>query len=166
MASLNRDGDGWTVQVVGQDGKRRSVRLGAVPKKTAEAFRLRVEELATLAALGQSPGLALAKWLAGLSDVMADRLHRAGLCQARRATNLRAFLDGYLEGRTDLAPATLRAWRFWAGELVGFLGDVPLAGVSAGDVDRFAAHLRARHAPSTAARRARGASSRPPAGRG
>jgi integrase len=159
MASLNRDGDGFTIQVCSPDGKRRSVRLGKVPKKTAEAFKVRVEELATLAALGQSPGLDLAKWLARLSDQMHDRLSRAGLCPPRRTTNLKAFLDRYLESRTDLAPGTLEAWRMWADELLAFLGDVALAGVTAGDVDRFVAYLRTEHMPSTAARRARGARS-------
>jgi hypothetical protein len=49
MASLNRDPNGnYTIQVVCGDGKRRSIRLGKVSKKTASEIKLKVEHLNAL----------------------------------------------------------------------------------------------------------------------
>src|SRR5262249_18998782 len=153
MASLNREGEGFCVQFVAADGKRRSVRLGKVPRKAAESFKVRVEELASAQALGGAPNLQLARWGAGLSDRMADRLHRAGLIPARRVVKLEAFLERYLASRTDVSAGTRRNLAMWAHEMAVFLGDVPLAHVTPGDLDDFAARLRTLHAPATAARR-------------
>ena len=53
MASINREPNGRrTVQFIGADGKRRSVRLGKVPQRTAEAIKVRIEHLAIAAATG------------------------------------------------------------------------------------------------------------------
>ena len=45
MASItNESGGRRTIQFVGSDGKRRSVRLGKVSKRTAEAINARMED--------------------------------------------------------------------------------------------------------------------------
>jgi integrase len=155
MASLNKDGEGFTVQVFCPDGKRRSICLGKVPRKAAEAFKVRVERLAVLAGLGESPDLELARWLASLPDKMASRLARAGLCHPRRVTTLGAFLEELLD-RPDLAPGSVLVQRQWTDGMVRVWGDVPLASITPADVDRLAAELRSRYAPSTAARWLRG----------
>ena len=49
MASLSRQPNGnYIIQLVGTDSKRRSIRLGAVNKKTANEVKLKVETLHTL----------------------------------------------------------------------------------------------------------------------
>ena len=46
MASLSTDANGnRTLQFVSGDGKRRTIRLGKLPKKEAETIKLRVEAL-------------------------------------------------------------------------------------------------------------------------
>jgi integrase len=86
---------------------------------------------------------------------MHGRLARAGLVEPRRGSRLEAFLAGYVESRTDVSEGTRTNLRMWAHELAVFLGDVYLASVTPGHMDRFAAHLRTEHAPATAARRAK-----------
>ena len=46
MASITRQPNGRrTIQFVGPDGKRRSIRLGKVTQRTAEGIRVKVEAL-------------------------------------------------------------------------------------------------------------------------
>jgi hypothetical protein len=54
MASINRESNGRrTIQFIGPDGKRRSIRLGKASQRLAEGFRVKVEALARAVALGQ-----------------------------------------------------------------------------------------------------------------
>ena len=48
MASITREANGRrTVQFVGADGKRRSIRLGKVSQRSAEGVKVRIEALVT-----------------------------------------------------------------------------------------------------------------------
>ena len=98
MATLSVDGPGnRTIQVAGADGKRRSVRLGKVPKKSAESIRNRVAALETAGRLGVPADFETQQWVAGLGDDLHDKLSRAGLVPARRSAALGAFLDAFIE---------------------------------------------------------------------
>lgn len=79
MASLGADGTGnRSIQFVAGDRKRRTVRLGKVPKKVAEAVKLRVEALnAALVARLPLDG-ETAAWVAGLGDDLAAKLAAVG----------------------------------------------------------------------------------------
>lgn len=45
MASVAKDGKGWRILFVAPHGKRKTLRLGRVDKKTAESIRVHVEAL-------------------------------------------------------------------------------------------------------------------------
>lgn len=84
MASLSKDRNGnYTIQFVATNGKRPSIRLGKVPKKTAESILLRVEHLVAAAASGMPLDADTAAWVASLGDQLAGRLARVGLIPER-----------------------------------------------------------------------------------
>ena len=79
MASINREPNGRkTIQFVAADGKRRSIRLGKMNRKAATAFRVRVEHLVSASITGHPLDEETSRWLAGLDDIMIDRLAAVG----------------------------------------------------------------------------------------
>ena len=123
MASLNREPSGnYTVQLVGSDGKRRSLRLGKVPKKSADSIKLRVESLHACAVAGLPWDADLASWVASLGDDLAAKLAGLGLMPARQAAvTLAGLLDLYAAEK-DAAnkPGTRTQHLSIAGDLTGF----------------------------------------------
>lgn len=86
MASLAKQPNGRrTIQFVGSDGKRRSVRLGKVPQRTAQAVKLKIEHLVAAKISGHALDDETARWVRDLDSVLAlaDRLAAAGLIDAR-----------------------------------------------------------------------------------
>jgi hypothetical protein len=142
MASLSRDPNGnYTVQVVGGDGKRRSIRLGKVNKKTAAEVKLKVEHLNSLSVTKLPMDTETAQWVAGIGDELASKLAAVGLIPPRRSRGLRQFLDEYIAGRTSeghTKPATLITIRRVADDLAAVLGAATdVRSVSVQDAVRF-----------------------------
>jgi hypothetical protein len=140
MASISRGPNGRrTVQFVGGGGKRKSVRLGKVPQRIAEEVRVKVEALNAAAVAGLSWDAVTAKWVAGLAQVLADKLAAVGLIpkrQERDRARPRPFLDAYIAGRTDVKESTATNLKIGATRLVEYFGaDRELASVTAGDGD-------------------------------
>lgn len=72
MASLNRESNGnYTIQLVCTDGKRRSIRLGAVSKKSANEVKLKVETIHALAVANLPLDTETAVWVSGIGDDLA-----------------------------------------------------------------------------------------------
>src|SRR5262249_56170571 len=107
MASISRGPNGYrTIQFVGGDGKRRSIRLGKVSHRQAEAVKLRVEAL-NAALISKCPlDGETAAWVAGIGDDLATKLAAVGLIPERASTLLGEFLSAYVERRTDVKPRT------------------------------------------------------------
>jgi len=109
MASLARDKDGTKrIRFIDNSGKRRAIRLGKVPVKEAESFKLRVEALVVCKALGSLPDPQLTHWLCDLSNELHGRLARVELVEAREeqeVPTLGLILDAYFLA-TDVKPAT------------------------------------------------------------
>ena len=122
MASLNKEPNGnYTVQLVGTDGKRRSLRLGKVPKKAADSIKLRIESLHACAVAGLPWDADLAAWVGGLSDDLAAKLAGLGLMPTRQSQSLGAFLDEYISGRAlSDKPGTVDSLRWVVKDLVEF----------------------------------------------
>ena len=109
MASLNTESHGRkTIQFVGGGGKRKSIRLGKMTRKAAGAFKLRVEHLVSASITGHPLDEETSRWLAGLEDVMIDRLAAVGLATRRSSARLGDYLTKYLATRWDLKPASVR----------------------------------------------------------
>lgn len=100
MASITSETSGWrTVQFVGPDGKRRSIRLGKCALRDAEKFAGVVEALLAARQLGQPLSAKTVEWLANLPAVQHDRLARAGLIEGQAAIatmTLGPFLQSWL----------------------------------------------------------------------
>ena len=80
MAYVSRDANGTKrLLYIDRNGERRTIRLGAVPVKAAEAFCLRVEALNAACITGTPWDNELAAWVAALPDVLHTRLARVGL---------------------------------------------------------------------------------------
>jgi hypothetical protein len=102
MASISRDPNGRrTIQVVGSDGKRQSIRLGKVSQRLAESVQVRVEHLAAAEATGGALDGETARWVADLDTQLADKLAAVGLIPKRQRATLAAFLDSCITSRAE-----------------------------------------------------------------
>jgi integrase len=113
MASLtNEPHGGRRVQFIDTDGKRRSIRLGKMPMKQAEAVMLRIESLVSAKAGNTAPDPQTAAWVKDLGDVLYDRLARVGLVSPRSETRvtLGALFDRYLASIT-VKPSTEKNYK-------------------------------------------------------
>src|SRR5438132_9133395 len=126
MASISSATGGYRlIQFVAGDGKRRSIRLGKVSQRIAEEIRVKVEALNAAAVAGLSWDSETAKWVAGLSPVLAGKLAGVGLIPKpldREVAGLAEFLDGYIDRRTDVKPNTRRNLEACQARLVEFFG--------------------------------------------
>lgn len=141
MASVSRDANG-TKRILFTDGngERKAIRLGDVPVKTAETFRLRVEALNSALITSIPLDTDLAAWVNSLPDVTHTRLARAGLVQSRVnavVVTLGDMLDRFEQSATVKA-STRAAYRQTTGSLGEHLGRAtPLADLTACDADRW-----------------------------
>jgi len=156
MASISREENGRrTIHFVGPDGKRRSIRLGKVSQRVAEAVKVRVEHLAAAAITGHALDAETGRWVAELSDSMADKLAKVGLISQRESATLGDFLGKYIDERIDIKPASRVILRHVRRNLTDFLGpDRRLRTIGPGDAEDFRLYLIAEGlAASTIAKR-------------
>ncbi len=100
MASISTDPNGNVrILFVGGDKKRRTVRLGKVNQKTAEAVKLRIEHLNSALTSNYALDPDTARWVAGIGDDLAEKLAAVGLIPERRSQTLGEFLNAYLDRR-------------------------------------------------------------------
>ncbi len=139
MASISRDPNGRrTIQFVGSDGKRRSIRLGKVSQRLAESVQVRVEHLAAALLTGGALDGETARWVADLDMQLADKLAAVGLIPKRQRATLGAFLDSYIAARADVKPATAIVYGHTRRCLVEYFGaEKPLQEITAGDADAW-----------------------------
>lgn len=144
MASVFQEPNGrQRVDFVGLDRKRRSIRLGLVPEKSARLFAARVESILEAAALGQSLDAQTAKWMADLPEASYVKLVAAGLAHPREKKGqeqvlLGPFLAALLTRRSDVKPGTAVCFEQVVQNLREFFGaDKRLQDVTAGDADDF-----------------------------
>jgi integrase len=154
VASISKGANGYrTIQFVGGDGKRRSIRLGKVSQRQADAVKLRVEALnASLISKYPLDG-DTAAWVAGIGDDLAAKLAAVGLIPERANTLLGEFLAAYITRRTDIKPRTRINLEACQARLVEFFGkDRSLKSITPGDADAWLVWLRERYANGTAGR--------------
>ncbi len=152
MASITREANGRrTIQFVGSDGKRRSIRLGKVSQRLAESVQVRVEHLAAAQVTGGALDGETARWVADLDTRLADKLAAVGLVPKRLSATVGAFLDQFAAGRIDVKASTQEVWSQPVRNLKGFFGvDRPLRSITAGDAEDFRLYLVAQQlAPTT-----------------
>lgn len=139
MASVTRETNGRrTIQFVGADKKRRSIRLGKVSQRTADAVKIRVESLNSAKIAGIPPDDDTTRWVASLDGAMLDKLAAVGLIATRDSSTLKAFLDAYVDGRFDVKGSTSTVYGHTRRNLVEYFGaDKPLRDITPGDADNW-----------------------------
>src|SRR5262245_59554425 len=154
MASISKGPNGHrTIQFVGGDGKRRSIRLGKMSQRQAETVKLRVEAL-NAALISKIPlDGDSAAWVADIGNDLAEKLAAVGLIPKRATAALGDFLDAYIARRTDIKPRTRINLEACKTRLVEFFGkERQLKDITAGDADAWLLWLRERYANGTAGR--------------
>ncbi len=66
------------VQFYDKDGQRRSIRLGAISKKAADAIGVKVEALNSAAISGAPLDSETSRWVSEIGRDLADKLRNAG----------------------------------------------------------------------------------------
>ena len=146
MASISKQPNGRrTIQFVGGDGKRRSIRLGKCSQRLAESVQVKVEHLVASQLTSGALDGETARWVADLDDQLADKLAAVGLIPRRERATLKAFLDSYIEGRTDVKFRTKWKYQTTRQNLLDFFGnDKPLRAITPGDADDWRLRLAKR----------------------
>jgi integrase len=143
MASLSSDNRGnRTIQFMDVDRKRRSVRLGKMSKRQAEAVKRHIEHLVAAKIAGGAPPDETSRWLAGLDAKLYERLAGVELVARRESATLGAFIGGYIEVRVDVKDTTRVKYENTRNKLVEFFGEGrPLRSITKGDAAEFRLHL-------------------------
>jgi len=154
MAGLGKDSSGWRVRFY-EDGQRKTLRLGNIPKKDAVTVAHMIERLLTAKRLGIPLDSQTVGWLARISDDLHDRLARAGLVEPRQRTTLGDLLERYFAARMDVKSATRIMWQQAGADLLAFFGgDCKIANINRDAAEAFKNYLvNRRLAPSTISRR-------------
>jgi len=148
MASVSHDKRTGrrTIQFVGADGKRRSVRLGKVSKRQAESAKRYVEDLIACRATGTVPKGTTAEWIAALPSSLRGRLERVELIEPRsrrKAPTLGEWLRSYIQGRSDIKAGTRVNYEQVEANLVAFFGaSKSLEEVTPGHAEEFRVWLK------------------------
>ncbi len=144
MASITRESNGRrTIQFVGADGKRRSIRLGKCDQRTAEAVKVKVEALVASSITGHALDGDTARWVNRLDQTMANKLAAVGLTAKRESATLGPFLEAYIGGRSDVKQGSVFNYRQTQESLVQFFrADKRLADITPGDADEFRVFLK------------------------
>jgi len=165
MASISKEPNGHrTIQFIGPDKKRRSVRLGKIGKADAETIAEHIGHLARCWKYGKPPNKATDAWVGQLLADSAqvwlyDRLAAVGLVPARdipeeiEAARLGPFITAYIESRTDIEEGTGYNLKRVRQRLVDYFGDDrSIAEITPADADAWRLWLQERVGPNTTRR--------------
>ena len=102
-------------------GNPRHITLGQVAKRYAEAFKVRVEDLAAAALHGHSPSDDTSRWLSSLEDRLYAKLASVGLVPERQSATIGTLVERYIaERKDDLKPESTRKLRQTETKLLAF----------------------------------------------
>ncbi|MEN6497002.1 MAG: phage integrase SAM-like domain-containing protein, partial [Thermoguttaceae bacterium] len=143
MASISREPNGRrTIQFMATDGKRRSIRLGKVSQRAAEAIKVKIESLVAAKITGYALDDETARWVTSLDGAMIAKLADAGLIRRREIALLGRFLDEYVDGRSDVKGSTRLVYGHTRRNLIDFFGrEKPLREIQKGDADDWRVYL-------------------------
>ena len=130
MASLTQEKNGTRkiLFVCPETGKRKSLRLGKIPKKLGESIKIRVEELIQYRILGVPYTADFSQWLTHIERPLYQQLVKIGLLKEKIELTLGGFLDTYIENnRHRVEESTVLTWKNPVRNLKQFFGeDVPI----------------------------------------
>ena len=158
MSSLCKDTrpNMWRILFVAPDGSRKTLRLGKMAKRSAEAIQRHVDALLAAKIAGQPMPRETAVWLDGIGQQLRERLAKVGLVDgSKKVFTVVEWIRRYCEDRKTVKPITKVTWGNILRNLSEFFGDEKrLDDVTPADADRFAEYLLTSGlAPATVARR-------------
>jgi integrase len=153
MATVRkRENGSIEIRFINHKGERKSLYPGRMAMRDGESIAAKVEHIVSRRVQSSSPDVAVAQWIAGLSEKLHSKLVKLDLVPAREVS---APLPGQAEPAEDLMP-TIKAWtddyieqhpgkdrtlinlRQSAGNLCAyFKPDKRLDSFTAGDAERF-----------------------------
>jgi len=139
MASITRQANGRRIiQFNDANGNRKTIRLGKITQRSAEAMKIRVENLICAAITNHTMDDETARWVASLDEIMVDRLAAAGLIPRRDSMKLKSFLDAFIESRCDTKASTRLVYGHTRRNLISHFGaNKPLREITPGDADEW-----------------------------
>ena len=143
MATICNDPNGRKrILFFDADGNRKTLRLGKVARRHAEAVKVKVEDLAAALVTGHAPADETTHWVANLDDTMRDKLARVGLLAAQPKTTLGTYIDSYMKKRKDVKSSTQLVYGRVRRYLIDFFSeDRPLRSITPGDADDWRLYL-------------------------
>lgn len=97
MASKSQRPNGdWWVFFKAPNGRRQTVRLGSIDRRSAETFEGNVERLLALHRMGRRPDPDTEMWLSRLDDTLYLKLSQLGLCSNRGPRTVGALTGLFL----------------------------------------------------------------------
>lgn len=151
MASLSEDpgkrGKTYRVSFTDTAGKRKAVRLGAMPRKSAETIRAHIDRLESCLFDGSAPPPATAAWLAEVSDTLRKRMEKTGLVAAASEAPALPTVAGLIVEFKDrpkwrsLKPTSSSACSYAFGYLIPKIGAQVIDAVTEIDAENFRDYL-------------------------
>ena len=150
MASIeSRNGkNGKTYRIrlsEGESSNRPRIGFGRITKRQAETAKINIENLIKAKNTGSEISISVQNWLNGLSNSVRKRLESLGLAEPierKPEVPLAAWVDGYIEGRTDIKPNTKSNMLAARNDLFGFCNSsMSITDFSAYDAEEFRRHL-------------------------
>lgn len=96
---------------------------------------------------GEDPPARIIAWLSEVGDELHERLVRADLTSSRTRSvpNVAAFVDQFIQKRSSVKPATIRAWAQARNQLVSYFGaDRRLDDITTGDAKDWMIELQSK----------------------
>lgn len=155
MASIANDDSGRKrILFVDSQGDRKTIRLGKLDKRSADAIARHVEALLSSKISGQPIPRDTAAWLASIGHTLRAKLATAGLAEAQQRTKLGDFLDTFIGNRKPTAARnTIINLEQAKKRLVEFFGENrDVASITLAEAEAWAAALNEKYAPATAGR--------------
>lgn len=151
MATISTNANGLKrLMYFDADNERKTIYLGKVSKKDANAVKMRVEELLSCKFCGTSPGRETLVWVASISLALRTKLAHHELIDVGnlpvklKKTGIKEFLDKYIETRRQgMKPSTIIVWSQVIDSLIEHLPKgVAIQDVNAGHASDWLDKLR------------------------
>ena len=147
MASISNDKNKLKrLLFKGPDGKRKSIRLGRIPKRSAESVKQHVEHLLSCKLAGLAFNAQTSEWLNRIDQSLRNKLAKHGLVSLKEhvvGLKLSDHIAAYRDRISHLKPSTKAHWNHTFRNLGAFFDqDPPIAEITAGDAKDFQTYLR------------------------
>jgi len=138
----NENGKTYRIRLSdGESPNRPRIGFGKITKRQAETAKINVENLIKAKNTGSEISLSAQKWLNGLSDSVRKRLESLGFAEPMKhkvKVTLAAWIDGYIDDRTDIKPNTKRNMLMARNDLFKYCNSsMSIGDFSAYDAEKF-----------------------------